>query len=150
MRERIQKIMQENSLSPSQFADKIGVARSGLSHVLSGRNKASIDYVLKIIDAFPAIDSHWLLTGTGGQQNSSNAQSSEVGINPLQSSLLNVNKKISKQKTDAVRDLMAKEPTTHEESFSKIISTIKNVNNERELEKVILLYSDGSFSSFQK
>lgn len=61
--ERVKKVMDENDLSSSQMADKIGVQRSAMSHVLSGRNKPSLDFVLKVLKSFPNISSEWLLKG---------------------------------------------------------------------------------------
>jgi transcriptional regulator with XRE-family HTH domain len=46
-------------LNASAFADKIGVQRSSLSHLLSGRNKPSLDFILKIVDVFPDVDLYW-------------------------------------------------------------------------------------------
>lgn len=63
--ERIRQIMQEYGYSSSVFADEIGVQRPAISHILSGRNRASLDVVLKIIKAFPQINSKWILTGEG-------------------------------------------------------------------------------------
>jgi transcriptional regulator with XRE-family HTH domain len=45
------------------FADKIGVQRSSLSHLLSGRNKPSLDFILKILDVFPDVDLYWMING---------------------------------------------------------------------------------------
>lgn len=63
--ERIRQVMQEYGYTPSVFADEIGVQRPAISHILSGRNRASLDVVIKILKAFSQIDSHWLLTGEG-------------------------------------------------------------------------------------
>lgn len=65
MIKRIELIMQAQNLSSSQFADRIGVQRSGLSHILSGRNNPSLDFVLKVLAAFPDINPVWLLQGKG-------------------------------------------------------------------------------------
>jgi len=62
---RLQQIMKFNSLSASAFSDTIGVQRSGISHLLSGRNKPSLDFVLKVVNAFPEVDLYWLLNGKG-------------------------------------------------------------------------------------
>lgn len=61
--ERIDQIIQEQQLSSAAFADAIGVQRSSISHVLSGRNKPSLDFILKILEAFPHISPDWLLFG---------------------------------------------------------------------------------------
>ena len=63
--ERLQQIMDFKSLSASSFAEAIGVQRSGISHLLSSRNKPSLDFVLKVVNAFPEIDLYWLLKGKG-------------------------------------------------------------------------------------
>ncbi|MDP5105337.1 MAG: helix-turn-helix transcriptional regulator [Polaribacter sp.] len=62
---RIKKVMEFYDLSASLFADKIGVQRSSISHILSGRNKPSLDFVLKITSEFKEVDIHWLLEGKG-------------------------------------------------------------------------------------
>lgn len=61
--ERVKKIMEDNELSSSQMADKIGVQRSAISHVLSGRNKPSLDFILKVLESFSDVSSEWLLRG---------------------------------------------------------------------------------------
>lgn len=63
MSERLQLIIKANKLSASEFADTIGVNRASLSHVLSGRNKPSMDFLSKIIEHFPNVNASWLLTG---------------------------------------------------------------------------------------
>ena len=63
MIDRFKLILEQLKLSPSEFADRIGVQRSNISHVLSGRNKPGIDFLEKMLNAFPAIDIGWLITG---------------------------------------------------------------------------------------
>lgn len=62
---RLEIILDYYSLNASSFADKIGVQRSSLSHLLSGRNKPSLDFILKILDVFPDVDLYWILNGKG-------------------------------------------------------------------------------------
>lgn len=61
--DRIKLIIKANNESPSSFADKIDVKRSNLSHVLSGRNKPSLDFLSKIISFYPNVNASWLITG---------------------------------------------------------------------------------------
>lgn len=63
--ERIRLIMQEYNNSPSAFADEIGVQRPAISHIMSGRNRPSLDVVMKILKAYDQINPQWLLTGEG-------------------------------------------------------------------------------------
>ncbi len=62
---RLQKILDHHDISASYFADKINVGRSSISHILSGRNKPSLDFVTKVTSAFPEIELDWLLNGKG-------------------------------------------------------------------------------------
>jgi transcriptional regulator with XRE-family HTH domain len=61
--DRIQYLMKLNNLSASAFADKIDIQRSSMSHLLSGRNKPSLDFVNKVLTAYPKISADWLLYG---------------------------------------------------------------------------------------
>ena len=62
---RLKKILDHYDFSASLFADKIGVQRSSISHILSGRNKPSLDFILKITNTFTDVDIYWLLNGRG-------------------------------------------------------------------------------------
>lgn len=61
--QRIKMIIESHRLTAGAFADKIGVQRSNVSHVLSGRNKPSFEFLEKIVLAFPRVSADWLLTG---------------------------------------------------------------------------------------
>ena len=62
---RLELIFEFYGESASSFADKIGVQRSSLSHLLSGRNKPSLDFILKVLDVFPEVDLYWITNGKG-------------------------------------------------------------------------------------
>ena len=62
---RLKKILNYHQLTASLFADKIGVQRSSISHILSGRNKPSLDFILKVTNTFTDVDIYWLLYGKG-------------------------------------------------------------------------------------
>ena len=63
IRDRVKKIISTNGLTSSSFADKIGVPRSSISHVLSGRNNPSLDLIIKILQSFDGISANYLLSG---------------------------------------------------------------------------------------
>ena len=65
MTERILEIIKYLHLSPSDFAEEIGVQRSSISHLISGRNKASLEFVQKILSRYREINTDWLLNGNG-------------------------------------------------------------------------------------
>ena len=63
--ERLKKVMDHYQLSAASFADTINVQRSSISHLLSGRNKPSLDFVLKVLDKYKDVELYWLLNGKG-------------------------------------------------------------------------------------
>lgn len=62
---RLQKIIDFYDETASGFAEKIGVQRSSISHILSGRNKPSLDFVMKVLHSYPEVELYWLLNGKG-------------------------------------------------------------------------------------
>jgi transcriptional regulator with XRE-family HTH domain len=65
MKERILLLIKAKNFTAAQFADEIGVQKSGVSHILSGRNNPSLDFVQKILTRFPELSSEWLIFGRG-------------------------------------------------------------------------------------
>jgi transcriptional regulator with XRE-family HTH domain len=61
--DRVLEFLKTKSLTPAQFADMIGVQRSSISHLISGRNKPSLEFIQKMLKAFPEINVEWLLSG---------------------------------------------------------------------------------------
>lgn len=62
---RLQKVIDFYDETASSFAEKIGVQRSSISHILSGRNKPSLDFVMKVLNSYPEVELYWLLNGKG-------------------------------------------------------------------------------------
>ena len=73
---RIKKIIEFHQFSASGFADKIGVQRSSISHILSGRNKPSLDFIMKVCNAFSDVDMEWLVNGVGTYPSSNESNGS--------------------------------------------------------------------------
>jgi predicted transcriptional regulator len=136
---RLEFILDYYSLSASGFADKIGVQRSSLSHLLSGRNKPSLDFILKILEFFPEIDLYWILNGQGNflkMKNEKNAPSPTP----------NFDEKIL-EKTFSTAKSFEKNTTQETE---KIISQEKKLleTNPNSIEKIVILYADGKFKEY--
>ncbi|MDB0037860.1 helix-turn-helix domain-containing protein [bacterium] len=81
--DRVRLIIKANSLTSSEFADKIGVKRSNLSHVLNGRNKPGLEFLAKVIESFPSVNASWLLTG---EQRTGSFQEEVIDKKPIESS----------------------------------------------------------------
>ena len=65
MKTRLQKIITTEGLTPTQFAELIGMQRSSISHILSGRNNPSFDMLQNILMKFTKINPTWLIMGKG-------------------------------------------------------------------------------------
>lgn len=70
--EKIKAILAYYKLTPNEFSDKINIQRSSISHFLSGRNKPSLDFLIKLTKAFPDFNTNWFLTGEGFVENITN------------------------------------------------------------------------------
>mgnify|MGYP001443053394 CR=1 FL=1 len=85
MNERIKKWMLSRSLKSSELANIIDVNRSTISHILSGRNKPSIDFLEKLLSVYPELNLNWLITGIGYMniKDSNNATQSEKKLSKI-------------------------------------------------------------------
>ena len=88
MNSRLQQFLELENLTPARLADIMGIQRSGLSHILSGRNKPSFDFLNKLLLKFPHINGDWLMTGRGKAYNDfgENSQGSVISSSPLSGS----------------------------------------------------------------
>lgn len=147
---RLEIILDYYSLNASAFADKIGVQRSSLSHLLSGRNKPSLDFILKILDVFPDVDLYWILNGKGSfPKNNKTIQIQEE----------KQEKEITPSSSDAIsepllpQNLFSKENDTNKENkVSPNKEEIQNVAGRplsEEVEKIVFFYKDGTFKEFK-
>ncbi|WP_108869061.1 helix-turn-helix domain-containing protein [Aquimarina aquimarini] len=140
---RIQKIMNHYAISASSFADYMGVGRSSISHILSGRNKPSLDFVMKIVDAYSDVDLQWLLYGKGTFPKT---QNNPVQVSP--STSIPEKNSIATTAQDLfthppTEEIKSEDLTTPEKKLSSAIST------EQKIEKIVFFYADGTFSSYQ-
>ena len=77
---RINLILQAKNITAKQFAEEIGIQPSGMSHIMSGRNNPSLEFVNKVIRRYPEIDANWLLLGKGQMYGQLGMRNEESGI----------------------------------------------------------------------
>ena len=128
--DRIETIIKYYGLSPSSFADKIGVNRATITHITSGRNKPSLDVILKIIKSFKEVRYDWLLDGKGTFPATNTKQ---------QQTLLN----FTKNDSEAIQKNIPSEIQEKEPKKKQLKGSSKNV------EQIIICYDDGSFKVYQ-
>src|SRR6056297_2704130 len=76
MKERLIQFLNAHNLSSTRLADQIGVQRSSISHIVSGRNKPSYDFIFKFLEHYPGVNPRWLIMGEGPMYDSSSQQGS--------------------------------------------------------------------------
>ena len=153
---RLEIILEYHNLSASSFADKIGVQRSSLSHLLSGRNKPSLDLILKIVNEFPEVDLYWILNGKG---NFPKSEPSEISINEAAFYSSPNSEMIEEKTVDNLEvDLFSNaEPTTRQKNRVNEISEeifsntqiLNNLVNDLEIERIVLFYKNGTFKEYK-
>ncbi len=126
--ERLNIIMNYYELSAALFAEKIDVQRSSISHVLSGRNKPSLEFVLKILKEFPEVELYWLLNGTG-----SFPKKTETKTNPTPP--LNLFSDGNEQT----------KPSEH----LKEQLTSTNLQSE-EIDRIVIFFKNGTFKNYKQ
>ena len=131
---RIQLILKTKNISPTRFADSIQVQRSGISHILSGRNKPSLDFVMKILSSYPEINSDWLLFGKGEMFQGSKTGKRQEEIIP----------KTEKPEVNQI----VKDEEQAEYRTTTSMSQKKSGKEKNEIEKIIVFYNDNSFEEY--
>jgi len=148
---RLQKLMEYYSISAAGFADAMGVGRSSISHILSGRNKPSLDFVMKITDAYPEVELYWLLYGKGTFPNAETEAAKTKPQNPLPYN-------IPKQEEENEKDLFSQ--TEINNIPIDIVPENKNINNttppetklasdKKQIQQIVIFYNDGTFDSYK-
>lgn len=154
MQDRIKQILINEQLSSSKFADRIGVQRSSVSHILSGRNNPSMDFIQKILSSFPNINADWLLTGKGKMYSSitqptifdmhENEQTKEVSevTTSVPNNLFSSNIPQSEQNNSG-NDTKDEKILLSEEDINK------NIDSNKRIEKIVIFYTDKTFNEYK-
>jgi transcriptional regulator with XRE-family HTH domain len=156
MQNRLEKILKEFKLSPSRLADQMGIQRSGISHIMSGRNKPSFDFLNSLLILFPELDANWLLTGKGDMLKSEEKEDKLVkDIQPVQTtgSELFTDEHFKGISANDQRVEKAESSSAQDLSEQAVYSSGSDSSRKEEsddVEKVILLLKSGKFRSFEK
>lgn len=121
MNRRLQQFLEVQNLSAAALADKMGIQRSGISHLLSGRNKPSYDFINNFLRHYPQIDATWLITGKGKmfKDDVTPSEDGELDLYPMNS------------------PLQSDEPALN-----------LDPGTEKRAKRITVYYSDGSFQDF--
>lgn len=126
---RLEQLFTYYDLNASSFAEKIEVGRASISHLLSGRNKPSLDFVLKVVQTFPEVELYWLLNGKGKfPKENTTAQPAPTSTLP------------------PVENLNPSNDETPKKAEVENQSLIKG----KKIKQIVLLYTDGTFETFNQ
>ena len=130
---RLQSFIKYLGLNNTRFADEINVQRSGISHILSGRNKPGLDFIYKIFSSYPDLNPDWLIMGRGEM------------IKGVRDTRTNVVEPDKPSPEETIPD--AQEQLNFSEKPLK--TKEKDIRSpKKSVKEVVLLFDDGSFQAY--
>ena len=151
--------MNLRGISASEFADTIGVQRSNVTHVLHERNKPGLQFIIKILEAFPEINAKWLLTGEGEMlekdkdsslrenllfQNSDNKDNTDNNLPKNSEINVSENQKSFSNENELIKNFPLSE---NKDSFAP--SVFDKKEKPRSVEQIVVFYSDNTCKTYK-
>lgn len=137
MNKRLQQFLSAENISQSQFADIIGVARAGVSHILAGRNRPGFDFIERMSKCYPSLNLEWLITGKGRMYKA------DTELVPT-------------QLWDDLPEPSPSEDTEYKASDSPAVierntltKSIQSAVNKRTITKIVVFYDDNTFQELK-
>lgn len=140
---RLKQIMAYYNLNASSFSDTIDFNRSTISHLLSGRNKPSLEFVMKVLNNFPEVTIEWLLEGKGAF--------------PRNQEILNFKEEIDTTVTPSIEEKQNKidnteipivgAPTPFEQDQAP--KTSNTLAAKKKISRIVIFYTDSSFEAYE-
>lgn len=137
--EKIKHILEIKNFTPSHFADEIGIQRASISHILAGRNKPSLDIIQKIIRRFPDLGFDWIMDEYDLPEINQQKTISETA-NPTSGTAGRNKKQLS-------TDQYIHNDTIEKEAANVVLEAIEP--KEKKIDRILILYTDGSFQEFK-
>jgi transcriptional regulator with XRE-family HTH domain len=145
MRERLIKFLELEQISAARFADDIGVQRSSVSHILSGRNNPGFEFIQKILIKYKKLNAEWLIMGTGNIYKTvvQGKLFSDIETSSVQNQKPEVSSIFNEQKNDP-------EPLKNDSELVEplVNSALISIKSNKKIENIILLYSDKTFGTY--
>jgi transcriptional regulator with XRE-family HTH domain len=146
---RLEIILDYYSLNASSFADKIGVQRSSLSHLLSGRNKPSLDFILKILEVFPDVDLYWILNGKGTfPKNSQQSVIKENNVEQVVKQNIPAPSSAEIIPENLFSEIKIPNPIPALETKKVEYQNSSKESDSTDIDKIVIFYKNGTFKSY--
>ena len=155
MKERLLQLLDMEHLTPSKFADLIGVQRSSVSHILSGRNKPSFDFLQKTLTKFTGLKADWLILGEGHMYEQMGRESGDLFDQPVKNQESN-DLIASAPSHDDQHDNLIKPSESPVSDFAGISGDILEADMDaqikpdtRKIVQVMLFFDDDTFITYK-
>ena len=143
MKDRLSKILTAEGLTSALLADKMGIQRSGISHILSGRNYPSFDFLQKLLENFPRLNAEWLILGQGSMYKSTLADQPDF----FTSSDIAEKVQMTPVIPEKSQDLSSGEDHKNELPLSEPKKSTP-AEPQKIIEKMMILYTDKTFDIY--
>lgn len=150
MREKLLKLMKSEKLSSSRLAEILEIQPSSISHILSGRNKPSFDFLVKILRRFPTLNPDWLLLDSNQmyrQSDESAALNENQVIAPIATSTIQISSSEHRTNNSSISSTVPNNDST-KRTTPIDLPFDNNQHVNKPIERIIVLYSDKSFEVF--
>lgn len=141
--ERIAQILKHYTLQPKELAEKCGVQRSAISHLINGRNRPSVSFLSTLSDVYPELDTRWLLHGKGKMF--TNVTPSSISTEDTLEATIHEEITKSENDTSVTSNTQIPKTTPLPARTQKELEP----NSAKTIERVIVCYSDGTFSTYE-
>jgi transcriptional regulator with XRE-family HTH domain len=134
MKDRIAHVIRAKNLTAAEFALRLGIQPSNISHLLSGRNNPSLDFVKKLKETFPEYNLDWIIFGRGPVTVSEPfVESAPIGQIPAMEEQEKSDEHLSEGS-------LFSQPVDVDMPAKQLVSSTESV-----LKQIILVYSDNTF-----
>ena len=141
MKERILEFLRTENKTSSQFAEEIGVQPSGISHIISGRNNPSLDFILKMLEKYPYLSTEWLLFGKGTMYKDMH-YGTLFDIPPLTESKQQRSELHRKSDEELIED--------SDGDTSEGLKSVDYNSDKSTITKIVWFFGDGTFEEYNK
>ncbi len=163
MKDRITQFLINENISSAEFADKIGVQRSSVSHILNGRNFPSTSFIQKMLSAYTDLNPKWLLLGEGSMFGSVEIVSKEPSLFPYSQENHTASSGNHERKNERnpdkpliTNEIPINKKTDLESVKSQIQSEERSIpervtqqnDNFKDVERIILFHKDKTFTEY--
>jgi len=139
IKNRVLNLINREKLSSSKFAEIINVQRSSISHIISGRNKPSLDFIQKVLREFPSLNPNWLVTGKGAMYFETTQNEIDFTSENLQA-----NEKLKKEVSESN---ISEDKNRLQNTTVNSVNNLQEKTSNRKIEKIIVFYNDNSFET---